>query len=160
MGVCARTHKGYPVVGGGGWKGKCDGGVINLLHRLEFSTRARVPLVCGAAVGLEAMACARGERGASGLGLVLRWVRVIVVGIDGLQFLKFSLLLAVSSDENEETAESQGRYYSGNYDTGCGAWLREEPRKECKWHSRTRIIVTYGGLSPDSDSSPAPGVGL
>jgi len=93
MRVCIRSHGGCSIVGGRSVV--CDGGAIDLLHRFQLGTSIRMPFVCGTAVGPEAMAVARGERGATGLALV-RWVWVIGVGMDGLQFPLLSLLLAVS----------------------------------------------------------------
>lgn len=78
MGVCSRSHGGCSVVDRR--SGVCDGGAIDLLHRFQFGTSLRMPLVCGTAVGLEAMASTRRERGATRLALV----RVIGVGMNGL----------------------------------------------------------------------------
>ena len=79
VGVRGRSH-GRPSVDGG-WRSEIrDGCAIGLFHRLEFGTGTSVPLVCGTAIGPEAMAPARGEGVASGL----HRVQVIVVGIDRL----------------------------------------------------------------------------
>lgn len=88
---------------GGRRNGIRDAGAIDLLHRLQFGTGTGVPFVCGTAVGLEAMACARGERVPSRLRR-MRWI--IVVRMNGLHFGVLSPLLAVSSNEKQETAES------------------------------------------------------
>lgn len=77
MWVC-RSHGRCSIVDGR--SGVCDGGAIDLIHRFQFGASLRVPFICGTAVGLEAMASARGERGATRLALV----RVIGVGMNGL----------------------------------------------------------------------------